>query len=132
MEEISLRDVVAIIAILLTVIGGFWALAKVLVRLLAQHLDSKFAALDSKFSSLDDKFTDLDNQLDRMEKSDTENRNQVIELERDMLRLRAELPNQYVRREDYVRGQTVIESKLDAQANMLQSLQLQQAGVKDK
>ncbi|AFJ01996.1 putative phage-like exported protein [Methylophaga frappieri] len=124
-DTINLNDVLSLVAIILTVIGGFWALAKVLVKLLAQHLDSKFAALDGKFA-------DLDSQLDRMERSDTENQKQMSELERDMLRLRAELPNQYVRREDYVRGQTVIESKLDAQANMLQSLQLQQAGVKDK
>ncbi|HGJ5883695.1 hypothetical protein [Arsenophonus sp.] len=35
-------------------------------------------------------------------------------LEREFLTFKAELPIQYVRREDYVRGQTVIESKLDA------------------
>jgi hypothetical protein len=38
------------------------------------------------------------------------------ENERSILRLRAELPLEYVRREDYIRGQTIIEAKLDALA----------------
>lgn len=36
--------------------------------------------------------------------------------ERNLLRLRAELPLEYVRREDFIRNQTVIEAKLDALA----------------
>ncbi len=35
-------------------------------------------------------------------------------LERELLTLRADLPLYYVRREDYIRGQTIIEAKLDA------------------
>lgn len=35
-------------------------------------------------------------------------------VERELLTLKADLPIQYVRREDYVRGQSVIEAKLDA------------------
>jgi hypothetical protein len=36
--------------------------------------------------------------------------------EKSILRLRAELPLEYVRREDWIRNQTVIEAKLDALA----------------
>ena len=49
------------------------------------------------------------------------------ELERSFLKLRAELPEKYVRREDYIRGQTVIESKLDAIASELKLVQIQGA-----
>ena len=45
-------------------------------------------------------------------------------IERELLELRAELPVQYVRREDYVRGQTVIESKLDSLYFKLETIQL--------
>ena len=45
-------------------------------------------------------------------------------IERELLELRAELPVQYVRREDYVRGQTVIESKLDSLYSKLETIQL--------
>ncbi|HCN7201596.1 TPA: hypothetical protein N6200_005206, partial [Escherichia coli] len=36
------------------------------------------------------------------------------ELEKEFMRFKADLPLNYVRREDYIRGQTVIEAKLDA------------------
>ena len=45
-------------------------------------------------------------------------------IERELLELRADLPLQYVRREDYVRGQTVIESKLDSLYSKLELIQL--------
>ncbi|MDD3310968.1 hypothetical protein [Pseudodesulfovibrio sp.] len=41
------------------------------------------------------------------------------ENEKSLLRLRAELPLEYVRREDWIRNQTVIEAKLDALAAKL-------------
>ncbi|HPQ94959.1 MAG: hypothetical protein KDI44_14230 [Thiothrix sp.] len=54
-------------------------------------------------------------------------------LERELLELRADLPNQYVKREDYVRGQTVIEAKLDALYQRLELVQLRVvAGVSRK
>ena len=40
----------------------------------------------------------------------------VAQLERTFLRFQAELPTLYVRREDWARGQAVIESKLDGLA----------------
>jgi hypothetical protein len=50
------------------------------------------------------------------------------QVERDVMELRAELPERYVRREDYIRGQTVIEAKLDAINAEVKMVQLQ--GVK--
>lgn len=52
----------------------------------------------------------------------------VDKLERDFLEWRAELPIHYVRREDYVRGQTVIEAKLDALYNKLEVVQMKGVG----
>lgn len=48
-------------------------------------------------------------------------------LERDFLKWQAELPVHYVRREDYVRGQSVIEAKLDALYNKLELVQIKGA-----
>lgn len=47
------------------------------------------------------------------------------DLERRFLTHLAELPVHYVRREDYVRGQTIIEAKLDAIAGELKVVQIQ-------
>jgi hypothetical protein len=59
----------------------------------------------------------------------SKNSSAVQMLERDFLKWQAELPLQYVRREDYVRGQSVIEAKLDALYNKMEVLQLK--GVKN-
>ncbi|QND84184.1 hypothetical protein [Chromobacterium piscinae] len=48
----------------------------------------------------------------------------VHQLERDFLKFQADLPLSYVRREDYVRNQTVIEAKLDAVALKIENIQL--------
>lgn len=51
----------------------------------------------------------------------------VAKVERDLMTLKAELPEKYVRREDYIRGQTVIEAKLDAISSELKVVQIQGA-----
>ncbi|CBJ42999.1 membrane protein [Ralstonia solanacearum] len=48
----------------------------------------------------------------------------VSRLEREFMSFKADLPLQYVRREDYVRGQSVIEAKLDALYNKLEVVQM--------
>lgn len=55
------------------------------------------------------------------------NADSLKELERDFLKWQAELPLHYVRREDYVRGQSVIEAKLDALYNKLEVVQIKGA-----
>jgi len=48
-------------------------------------------------------------------------------LERDFLKWQADLPIHYVRREDYVRGQAIIEAKLDALFAKVEVVQIQGA-----
>jgi hypothetical protein len=48
-------------------------------------------------------------------------------VEGDLLRLRVELAERYVKRDDYVRGQTVIEAKLDAISSEVRNVQIQGA-----
>lgn len=53
--------------------------------------------------------------------------NEVRAVENDVLKLRVELAERYVKRDDYVRGQTVIEAKLDAISSELKNVQIQGA-----
>lgn len=55
------------------------------------------------------------------------NGNAVQELERDFLRFQADMPLNYVRREDYVRGQVILEAKMDALYNKIEVAQLKGA-----
>ncbi len=49
------------------------------------------------------------------------------QVEMQLLELRVELPERYVRREDYTRNQTVIETKIDRVFEQLENLRLQGA-----
>lgn len=51
----------------------------------------------------------------------------ISHLEREFMRFQAELPVQYVRREDYVRGQSIVEAKLDGLAGKLDNAVLRVA-----
>ena len=48
----------------------------------------------------------------------------ISSLERQFLRFQAEMPLHYVQREDYVRGQSIVEAKLDGLATKIDNAQL--------
>ena len=73
----------------------------------------------------------FEKRLQERHKTDRDDINRVTgaiqNLERDFMNWRAELPINYVRREDYVRGQSVIEAKLDALYSKLEVVQMKGA-----
>lgn len=69
----------------------------------------------------DERFTAIERQ--RQQESEG-----LLNLEREFLRFQADLPVTYVRREDYVRGQSVIEAKLDALYSKLELVQMNGRG----
>ncbi|EHD22635.1 MULTISPECIES: hypothetical protein [Brenneria] len=94
----------------------FWQL----VGLLLGFLGFVFTIAKMFFSQLEKRQTEL---VDTLENSLREFNGSLTGLERDLMALKADLPLNYVRREDYVRGQTVIEAKLDALYNKLELVQ---------
>lgn len=101
-----LEIVLAAFTVLAAVVAGYWALGRVLIGQFTGALDVRFQSLEDARregrKQSEERFRELERKLDRTE---TEVRQILIEL-----------PREYVRREDYVRGQTVIEAKLDALA----------------
>lgn len=87
-----------------TLIAAFWVLLVLLFKQFQEKITTKFDALESDAK-------------------------EWARLERDLLLFKADMPLHYVRREDYVRNQTVIEAKLDALAVKLENWQLK--GVKN-
>lgn len=77
------------------------------VKLLLKHLDENHRQLQTR--------------LDGLEKNHRDEAGQWQRMERDLLTLRAELPLQYVRREDYIRGQSILEAKLDGLATKIEN-----------
>jgi hypothetical protein len=88
-----------VLSLLLTLAGLLLTFGKVLLVQIQKSLDRRFLAVESQAKAWQ-------------------------ELEREFLRFRADLAVQYVRREDYVRGQSVIEAKLDAIASELKRVEI--------
>lgn len=89
-----------------TLVAGAWALVKIVVSQFETRLDERFKAQECARKIGQDEWG---RRIGRIE--DTLTRH-----ERDELALRAELPKEYVRREDHIRFETVITAKLDAVA----------------
>ncbi|WP_312395772.1 hypothetical protein [Stutzerimonas kunmingensis] len=100
------------------------ALVKLLLAQFEKRLADRFAAQDEARKSTsrhwEESFAKL---LDRQDKE----AEAVKQLERDFMRFQADLPLEYVRREDFVRSQSVIEAKLDGLALKFENVLLKGA-----
>lgn len=106
-------------------LGFVWAIVFGAGRMLGaqyeRRLDERFAALEQARSSNHDQ---LAKRLDGIESANREESAQWQRVERELLRFQADMPLNYVRREDYIRGQSVIEAKLDGLGTKLENAQL--------
>ncbi|MDT0496513.1 hypothetical protein RM530_03925 [Algiphilus sp. W345] len=106
----------------------FWALLTFLVGLLVTFMGGAWGVIRMTQHQQDQTLTQrlhgIEGSLNKLETNARQEAEQWQRVDKEILKLRAELPLQYVRREDYVRGQTVIESKLDALATKLETVQL--------
>jgi len=93
-----------LISLALTFLGVLVTLGKILLSQIDKRLEQRFVAVERD-----------------MQRGRDVERN----FERELLQLKADLPLHYVRREDYVRNQTVIEAKLDALALRFENFHLQ-------
>lgn len=113
-----------IITLVVAFVGCVWAIGKLLLVQGNKSLDQRFAALDK---AREEGQKNLAETLQTLKTQGETNALTVGNLERDFLRFKAELPNLYVRREDYVRGQTVLEAKQDALYSKLEVVAVQVA-----
>lgn len=80
---------------------------KVLLDQIEKRLEERFKARDVSQAASQMEWRGMFNKLD----------DAAREMERDFHQFQIRLPEAYVRRDDYIRGQTVIEAKLDALAS---------------
>jgi len=95
-----------LITLLLGFLATIGAFGKVLLDQFEKRLGERFAAIEVSRSEGRKLWEE---RLGKMEEGHRT-------FEREYLKFQAELPVHYVRREDYVRGQTIIEAKIDALA----------------
>lgn len=113
-----------LITLLLAFFGCIAGFGKLLLSQVETRLHERFAAQDTARKEGQES---LRKTLDVHLEAERSNAQAVQALERDFLKWQADMPLHYVRREDYVRGQTVIEAKLDAMYNKLEVVQLKGA-----
>ncbi len=116
--------VLSIAGLFIAFMGCIFGFAKVLGSQIDKRLDEKFNA-QKEAREVADKA--LNNTLQRHLDEERKTTAKISDLEKDFLKWQAELPEKYVRRDDYIRGQTVIEAKLDALYDKLELVQLKGA-----
>lgn len=113
-----------LLGLLLSGLGALWGVVKHSLSQSQRHLDERFTLQDTAREA---NHKALATRLDGMEQINRDEAAQWQRIERDLLKMQAEMPLHYVRREDYIRGQSVIEAKLDAFGSKLEAAQLRAA-----
>jgi len=110
-----------LILLLLSFFGFVAGAGRLLLTQIDKRLDLRFELMEKARQESSDHWDERFSLILAQHKEETAT---VRRLERDLMSLRAELPERYVRREDYIRGQTVIEAKIDAVALRIENIQL--------
>jgi chromosome segregation ATPase len=97
--EINLQNILVIV---IALVGAFWALLKLMAMQYEKGLETRFKGLAESMTSI--------KTAQATEQATTQR------LERELLQFKAELPKDYVRREDFIRAIATIETKIDNMA----------------
>lgn len=89
-----------LITLALTIGGTLWGVGKAFFSRVETSIKEKDETLAKALSSLGDK-------LDKESEA-------IRQLDREILKLKAELPREYVSKDDFIRSFTVVEAKIDA------------------
>lgn len=100
-----------------TLLGTFAGIVVALVKLLLWQFEKR---LSEKFAAQDEARREASKHWEEnfalvLERQD-QGAQALLQLERDFLNFKADLPLEYVRREDWARGHSIIEAKLDGLA----------------
>lgn len=120
--ELSMTN---LIAIAMATLGGIAALIKVIAALFERSIKSD---LKTRFETLDASakghYEQINMRLSALDSAYKQDAAQWQRVERELLNLKADLPVHYVRREDYIRGQSILENKIDGLGLKLENAQL--------
>lgn len=100
-----------LILLLLAFFSGSAAAGRLLLYQFEARLNERFATQEKARTEAAAQWTKLFEELKAADIAEAENYRRI---EREFAALRIELPREYVRREDHIRFETVINAKLDA------------------
>ena len=114
-------DLWQLVGLLVSFFGFCAGGAALILRLIGKNLDERFATQERTRAEAQ---VQLASRLDAIEQVNRDETIQWQRVEREFLKFQADLPLRYVMRDDYIRGQTVIEAKLDGLAGRIENAQL--------
>lgn len=112
-----------LVSLLIAFISASFGAVKVLLAQFDKRLEVQ---LEAQKEARDAERLHWDSKFAAIEAASREEAGQWQRVERELMALKAELPLHYVRREDYIRGQSVIEAKIDALALRIQNMALKE------
>lgn len=92
------------VGLLLAFVGAVWAFGKILLKQIEKRLDERFSTQETARTEAQAHWENRFLQLEQLARA----------TDREMLLMRGDLPNQYTRREDTIRNQSVLEARMDA------------------
>lgn len=119
-----------LISLLLTFFGFTAGGVKIFLVQFERRLDDRFSSLGAAMAAMDqarresaEELARHDQTMDNQLREFVQNTDQQLrELERGLHGMQVEMLSKYVQREDYIRGQTVLEAKLDALYSKLETI----------
>lgn len=112
-------EVYQIFLILVTLIGSVVGMIKIIGKQVNQNITQNFQSTNEKIESTNAK-------LEEAARQAAKGQEDLRRLEREFYQFQINMPHHYVARDDYIRGQSVIEAKLDAQYEQIKTVQIQQ------
>ena len=94
-----------------------------------RQIDLRFRAQEDARSANHEQ---VQHRLEKLEESAKLEAGEWQRVEREFLQMQRDMALQYVRREDYIRGQSVVEAKLDGLAVKIENLQLREYWMENK
>jgi hypothetical protein len=110
-----------LVLLLVAFFGFVGGVGKLLLAQIDKRLDERFVAQEEVRKAAQKVWQKAFDDHMAAERRETE---ALHQLEKDFLRFQGDLPLHYIRREDYIRNQTIIEAKLDGLALKLENIQL--------
>lgn len=127
MPEISWVSIAAMIAIVV----GYGALMLLAVKFMIDSLKKSIQERDqARKNEVEDVYAHIDKQFAELKNDLSKNNQQFVELEKNFLKFKAELPVDYVRREDWIRFGAVIDAKQDGLRDLVMRV-LEQRGIQE-
>ena len=110
-----------LVGLAITVAGLFGGLARLLLASVQRSIDHRFTSLDD---AVHQQRKAIEQQIAQVASQQQVQQAATARLERELLELKAELPRDYVRREDYTQAIATIMTKLDAMAMRFENILL--------